>query len=40
MYRLRVNDKVLAAPDSDAVLAKLKARADLIAFASAAPQTP
>jgi hypothetical protein len=40
MYKLRVSDKVLAGTDRDAVLAKLKARADLIAFASAAPQTP
>lgn len=40
VYRLRVSDKVLAAAESAAALNKLKARADLIAFASAAPAKP
>jgi anti-sigma factor RsiW len=40
VYRVRLSDKILAATDTDAAIAKLKARADLVAFASAAPQTP
>jgi anti-sigma factor RsiW len=40
MYKLHVSDRVLSEVDRDAALAKLKGRADLIAFASAAPQTP
>jgi hypothetical protein len=40
MYRIRVADKTLAAADLETVVARLKARADLIAFASAAPSTP
>jgi hypothetical protein len=39
MYRIRVSDKVLSSADGDAALAKLKARADLITFASAASQS-
>jgi anti-sigma factor RsiW len=39
LYRLRISDKVLSSADNDAALGKLKARADLIAFASAAPQS-
>lgn len=40
VYRIRLSDKILAAADTEAAIAKLKARADLVAFASAAPQTP
>ncbi len=40
VYRVRLSDKVLAAADTEAALAKLKARADLVAFAAAAPPTP
>ena len=40
LFRVRVSDKLLKTADVDAVLAKLKARADLVSFASAAPQLP
>jgi anti-sigma factor RsiW len=40
MYRVRLADKALAQTDLDAAIAKLKARGDLIAFASAASSTP
>ena len=37
MYRLRISDTVLSKDESEAALAKLKARSDLFSFASAAP---
>jgi hypothetical protein len=40
MYRLRVSEKVLTAAERDVALAKLKGRADLIAFASATTAAP
>ena len=40
MYRVRVSDKGLAQNDIDAVVTKLKARTDLVAFASPASSTP
>ena len=40
MYRVRISGKVLTGPESEAVLTKLKSRADLIAFASPAPAVP
>ena len=39
LFRVRVSDTALSAADADAALAKLKARSDLVAFASAATQT-
>lgn len=40
IYRLRVSDTSLSAAAFDAALTKLKARTDLVAFASAAAQNP
>ncbi len=37
LFRVRVGDKALSAADAEAALAKLKARGDLVSFASAAP---
>jgi anti-sigma factor RsiW len=37
LFRVRVGDKALSAAEADAALAKLKARGDLVSFASAAP---
>lgn len=39
LYRVRLSGGVLSKAGADAALAKLKARADLIAFASAAPSS-
>ena len=40
VYRVRVSGSPLPAKELDAAVAKLKARADLVAFVSAAPSTP
>lgn len=40
IFRLKLSDTALAAGDVDAAISKLKARSDLVSFASAAPQTP
>ena len=40
LFRVRVGDAALSPADTDAMLAKLKARGDLVSFAAAAPQTP
>lgn len=40
IFRLKLSDATLAAGDVDAAISKLKARSDLVSFASAAPQTP
>lgn len=39
LFRVRLSDKVLSKTEADALIAKLKARADLVAFASAAPSS-
>lgn len=40
VFRVRLSDSVLTKDATDAVLTKLKGRADLVSFASAAPETP
>jgi anti-sigma factor RsiW len=40
LFRVRVGDAALSPADTDAMLAKLKARGDLVSFAAPAPQTP
>lgn len=40
LYRVRISDSVLDKATTDALIAKLKARADLVSFASAAPSNP
>ncbi len=40
VFRVRLSDEALSKDATDAALAKLKSRADLVSFASAAPETP
>ncbi len=40
VFRVRLSDAALSAADVETALATLKARTDLVSFASAAPQTP
>jgi anti-sigma factor RsiW len=40
VFRVRLSEQVLSKDATDAALAKLKARADLVSFASSAPETP
>ena len=40
VFRVRLSDAVLSKDATDAAIAKLKGRADLVSFASSAPETP
>lgn len=40
VYRLKLSESEMSASDLEAAIEKLKARNDLVSFASAAPQTP
>lgn len=40
VFRVRLSDDVLSNDATDAALAKIKARGDLVSFASSAPETP
>ena len=40
LFRVRLSDEALSKDATSAALAKLKARADLVSFASSAPETP